>query len=80
MNNAMKKYGNDTEGSIKRAIDDIQKKVFQCCGAGSYLDWTNGTLTNWKKNTVPKSCCKQEKGCHHDSVKGNEKDIYTQVC
>ena len=75
----MKNYGNDTEGSTKKAVDDIQSKVFHCCGADSYLDWTNGSLPNWKANTVPKSCCRNEKSCHFSAVKGHEKDIYTQV-
>jgi len=80
MRKAMKNYGNDTEGSTKKAVDDIQSKVFHCCGADSYLDWTNGSLPNWKANTVPKSCCRNEKSCHFSAVKGHEKDIYTQGC
>lgn len=79
MRKEMEKYGNDTDGSTKKVIDDTQGKAFFCCGANSYLDWSNGTLPNWKKNTVPQSCCKKKTGCHYNSVYGHENDFYTKV-
>lgn len=80
MKNAIQKYPNDKQGSIKKAVDDIQSKGFHCCGASSYKDWLNMTVANWPADMVPQSCCKDKKKCSYKSIVGHEKDIYQQGC
>ncbi len=79
MKSAIKKYPNDKEGSIIKAVNDVQSKAFHCCGANNYKDWVNMTVQNWPKNSVPESCCKNKKNCHHDNITGHESDIYQTV-
>eukprot|EP00794_Sanderia_malayensis_P011106 gene11103-12275_t len=76
MKDAMKKYPSDKE--VQKAVDDVQAKAFHCCGADSYKDWM--TVSNWPKNTVPQSCCKDQSKCQSTSIKGHEKDIYQTGC
>ena len=78
MRDAIKKYPNDKVGSIKKAVDDIQSKLFKCCGADSYKDWVNMTVKGWPNNTVPQSCCKG-KTCNNKNIYGHENEIYTIV-
>lgn len=80
MKSAIKKYPNDKEGSIIKAVNDVQSKAFHCCGANNYKDWVNMTVQNWPKNSVPESCCKNKKNCHHDNITGHESDIYQTGC
>ncbi|XP_038048837.1 CD63 antigen-like [Patiria miniata] len=72
MNETLDEYFKNN--ATKTLLDNLQQD-FKCCGVDSYKDW----YQEYKRDEVPKSCCKNETGtCPVDPPV--EKDIYTKGC
>uniref|UniRef100_A0A8D0BP57 Tetraspanin n=1 Tax=Salvator merianae TaxID=96440 RepID=A0A8D0BP57_SALMN len=54
----MKMYKSDKD--IAKVMDDLQKG-YSCCGATNFTDWFE--VTEFKNQTVPWSCCKNNTDC-----------------
>ncbi|XP_024866881.1 tetraspanin-9-like isoform X2 [Kryptolebias marmoratus] len=54
----------------RHAVNRIQEKLFHCCGADSYTDWSRSV--GWENHhAVPDSCCQEKsEGCGHNKEKG----------
>ncbi|XP_043946657.1 tetraspanin-33-like [Protopterus annectens] len=68
MRKAITKYRDDLD--LQNLIDFIQKK-FECCGVGSFRDWSENVYFSCKDDNpslercaVPFSCCIQDKKVH----------------
>lgn len=75
-------YGNDDS---RDAMDQVQSKI-KCCGVTTYKDYFNKTTNATslvKKESVPKSCCKDEKNCPYKDLHGLTNltsTIYVEGC
>ena len=76
----LNRYGDADYDSVTRAIDEIQQS-FKCCGNDRYKDWFKTRWAKKRKESVPKSCCKDpsDKSCNKEVSKDDSK-IYTKGC